>query len=296
MPATRKRRSISDDEELSDVGSKSTPSSGHYRHSQVVAWCLYAADWITVVVVVAVAIIILIPWPLSFRFLVTDTGIQQKYHNDRVSIDRVCVVLNSAIPIVVIMLWMGYHRRRLSEIHQALLGWAMSVSFCTLFTSICKHLGEIPSSDFLDLCQPNPADVAQSLRTGMPLSYQDCQNQDIKHAMHEYPVFSVSISACSMGYLSLFASVQLGLQLHPQVRRQLRAMSPDGHMARSRPGQTLISLISIVPAGAALAFPAIETRYHGGGHAWGYAFSIILGYAFALWGHVLYCYDLSTDL
>ncbi|KAJ2688688.1 hypothetical protein IWW39_001993 [Coemansia spiralis] len=296
MPSARTRRTSKDSDEHLSVASKSPPSSGSYPRSKVAAWFLYAADWITVIAVVATGAVILIPGPLDRQFLVTDPTIQQISHNDHVAIDRVCVVLTTAAPIVIIMLWMGYRRAKLNELHQAILGLAMSLSLCYLFTSIFKQLGGILSPDFLDLCRLPQADFDQAYRTGASVSFHQCQNKDIQGEMHEFPLFSVTISACGMAYLSLFASVQLGLHLHPEVRRRLKAMSPDGRIPRSRPGQTLISFICLLPVGAGMAFPGVETRYHGGGRGWGYAFSIFVGYLFGLWGHVLYCYDLTTGL
>ncbi|KAJ2056150.1 hypothetical protein GGH13_007635, partial [Coemansia sp. S155-1] len=318
MPAARTPHASKESDEHLSVASKSPPSSGSYSRSKVVAWFLYAADWITVVIVVAAAIVILIPKPLSMKFLVTDASIQQVYHNDRVSIDRVCVVLTTSIPTVIIMLWMGYRRAKLNELHQAILGLALSISLCSLFTSIFKQMGAIPSPDFLDLCQLSQEDFDRAYRTGVSVSFRQCQNKDINHEMREFPLFSITskyleliysalhvtfkssqntknwsdlflniyiVSSCGMAYLSLFASVQLGHQLHPEVRRRLKALSPDGRLARSRPGQTLISFICLLPVGAGMAFPGIETRYHGGGRGWGYALSILVGYLFALWGH-----------
>ncbi|KAJ2871168.1 phosphatidate phosphatase, partial [Coemansia aciculifera] len=296
MPATRTPHASKESDEHLSVASKSPPSSGSYSRSKVLAWFLYAADWITVVIVVATAIVILIPKPLTMKFLVTDASIQQVYHNDRVSIDRICVVLTTSIPTVIIMLWMGYRRAKLNELHQAILGLALSISLCTLFTSIFKQMGAIPSPDFLDLCRLPQEDFDRAYRTGASISFHQCQNKDINHEMREFPLFSVTISSCGMAYLSLFASVQLGHQLHPEVRRRLKALSPDGRLARSRPGQALISFICLLPVGAGMTFPGIETRYHGGGRGWGYALSIFVGYLFALWGHVLYCYDLTTGL
>ncbi|KAJ2909853.1 hypothetical protein GGI21_001464 [Coemansia aciculifera] len=193
MPVSRASHISKDDsDEHLSVASKSPPSSGSYPRSKVAAWCLYAADWITVVVVVVVAILILIPKPLSLRFLVTDPSIQQVYHNDRVSIDRVCVVLSTAVPVVIIMLWMGYRRAQLNEIHQAILGLAMAVSFCVLFTAIFKQIGAIPSPDFLDMCDLTQADFDTAFRTGVPISYQQCRNKDISAETHEFPPFSVT--------------------------------------------------------------------------------------------------------
>ncbi|KAJ2787016.1 hypothetical protein GGI15_001063 [Coemansia interrupta] len=128
----------------------------------------------------------------------------------------------------------------------------------------------------------------------MPLSYRECQNRNIKRELRLYPATVVTLSSSSMAYLSLFLSVQLGLRLHPQVRRQLRQIDPDESLARSRPGQTLISFICLLPIAAGMAFPAVQTKYQGGGHGWGYGFSTILGYIFALWGHILYCSDLQV--
>ncbi|KAJ2743709.1 hypothetical protein GGI20_003531 [Coemansia sp. BCRC 34301] len=192
MPAARAPHISKDSDEHLSVASKSPPSSASYPRTKVAAWCLYAADWITVVVVVATAMVILIPKPLELQFLVTDPSIQQVYHNDRVSIDRVCVVLSSSVPTVIIMLWMGYRRAQLNEIHQAILGLAMSVSFCSLFTAIFKQLGAILSPDFLHICQLSQGDFDRAYRTGVSVSYHQCQNNDIDHELHEFPLFSIT--------------------------------------------------------------------------------------------------------
>ncbi|KAJ2818197.1 hypothetical protein FBU31_005962, partial [Coemansia sp. 'formosensis'] len=172
MPAARTLHTSKDSDEHLSVASKSPPSSGSYSRSKVAAWFLYAADWITVVIVVSAGVVILIPKPLDMRFLVTDTSIQQVYHNDRVSIDRVCVVLSTSVPTVIIMLWMGYRRAKLNELHQAILGLALSLSLATLFTSIFKQLGAIPSPDFLDLCQLPQEDFDFAYRTGAAVSFR----------------------------------------------------------------------------------------------------------------------------
>ncbi|KAJ1650591.1 hypothetical protein GGF38_005787 [Coemansia sp. RSA 25] len=192
MPVARAPRMSKDSDEHLSVASKSPPSSGSYSRSKVAVWCLYAADWITVVAIVAAAMVILIPKPLERQFLVTDPSIQQIYHNDRVSIDRICVVLSTAVPVVVITLWMGYRRAQLNEIHQAILGLALSVSFCCLFTAIFKQLGAIFSPDFLDFCDLPQADFDRAFRTGASVSYHQCQNKDIYHEMHEFPLFSLT--------------------------------------------------------------------------------------------------------
>ncbi|KAJ2340617.1 hypothetical protein GGH92_006182, partial [Coemansia sp. RSA 2673] len=192
MPTARTPHASKESDEHLSVASKSPPSSGSYSRSKVVAWFLYAADWITVVIVVAAAIVILIPKPLSMKFLVTDASIQQVYHNDRVSIDRVCVVLTTSIPTVIIMLWMGYRRAKLNELHQAILGLALSISLCSLFTSIFKQMGAIPSPDFLDLCQLSQEDFDRAYRTGVSVSFRQCQNKDINHEMREFPLFSIT--------------------------------------------------------------------------------------------------------
>ncbi|KAI7833836.1 hypothetical protein BX661DRAFT_177648 [Kickxella alabastrina] len=198
--------------------------------------------------------------------------IQQKFlagnYND---ITRVCVVLSTAIP-----------RRPLSEIHHSILGLAMALSFSTLFMSLFKQMSDVLASDFLDRCKLSQEDFDRAYQTGVALSYKDCQNKNIKGDLHMYPVPLVSvISSCAMGYLSLFISIQLGLRLHPQVRRQLREIAPDDAISRSRPGQTLISFITLLPFAA------------GGGHGWGYAVGSLTGLAFAYWAHLLYCSDMA---
>ncbi|KAJ2300203.1 hypothetical protein IWW55_004025 [Coemansia sp. RSA 2706] len=94
----------------------------------------------------------------------------------------------------------------------------------------------------------------------------------------------------------MFASLHLGSWIHPQVRRQLQELSPRRFAYRSRPGQTLILFVSLLPFAAGMTFPALETEHHGGGNGWGNACSILLGLLFALMGHLIYCYDMPGAL
>ncbi|KAJ1668577.1 hypothetical protein IW140_002673 [Coemansia sp. RSA 1813] len=283
---------------LPSVSKSPSPSSEDHRHtlSKAKKWFLYAADWITVIVVAAISQLILIPWPHSQNFIVSDPAIQQEYHNDRKNIDRISIVLSTTVPTVIVMVWLGWFSRPLNEMHRVILGLATALSFCTLFTSIFRQISNVFSSDFISLCKPTQEAFENSVRFGTPISYSDCTNRDIHGQLHEYPIPSITISSCAAGYLSLFASVQLGLRLHPQVIYQLRQVVPAHRLQNSLHGQTLISFVCLIPIGAGMAFPAAESRYHGGGHGWSYAFSIILGYIFALWAHLLYCGDMSVAL
>ncbi|KAI8326410.1 hypothetical protein GQ54DRAFT_281737 [Martensiomyces pterosporus] len=279
--------------EQSSGAPKSAPTSEYVR-SNAQTWWLYAADWATVIIVTAVSQLIIIPWPGSVRFIVTDPNIQQEYSANVVDIVRVCVVLMTAVPVVAMLVWLGYHRRPLHEFHHAILGLANALSFCILFTNIFKQVNNDLSPDFIDRCKPSPGAFEQALRTGASLSYHDCTGEDIKQGIRQFPTVSIAISTCSMAYLSLFASIQFGLHVHPSARRQLQAMSSSGSLEYSRPGQTLASFICLLPIAAGLAFPAVETKYHGGGHGWGYMFGCITGLAFALWAHALYCSDMAV--
>ncbi|KAJ2556452.1 hypothetical protein EV175_001998 [Coemansia sp. RSA 1933] len=274
--------------------SPSPSSEDRYTRSRAKKWILYAADWATVIVATAISQLILIPWPLSQTFVATDPDIQQKFHDDGTNINRISIVLSTAVPTVVIMVWLGWFSRPLNEMHRAVLGLAMSLSFCVLFTSIFRQISGILSTDFISLCQPTQEALANSVRFGTPISYRDCTNHNIKGSLHEYPMESITISACAAGYLSLFGSIQLGLQLHPRVMRQLRRAVPADRLHNCVHGQTLVLFICLIPIGAGMGFPAAESRYHGGEHGWSFAFSIILGYVFALWGHILYCCDFSV--
>ncbi|KAJ2589449.1 hypothetical protein EV177_009237 [Coemansia sp. RSA 1804] len=276
--------------------SSPSPDNANHRCFNAREWTLYAADWITVIVVTAVSQLILIPWPLSHSFVLSDPEIQQEHHNDKKNIDRISIVLSTTIPTVIIMVWLGWFSRPLGEMHRTILGLAMALSFCALFTSIFRQIGNILSTDFISLCRPTQQAFINSIRLGRPITIDDCTNRNLKGGTHEYPAPSITISSCAAGYLSLFASVQLGLRLHPRVMRRLRQTMTVRQLQNSLHGQTLISFICLLPIGASMAFPAVEGRYHGGGHGWSYAFSIILGYIFALWAHMLYCGHLSTAL
>ncbi|KAJ2082158.1 hypothetical protein H4R24_001786 [Coemansia sp. RSA 988] len=281
----------SDEPPLSST-EKSASTSIDVRPTYIRSWLLYMADWAVAIAVTAVSQIILIPKPFSMTFIVTNPDIQQRYYDDQFDLTRVCVVLSTAIPTVIIVLWLGYFRRSVSDIHQALLGLGMALSFCALFTGIFKQTNIIPSSDFLDRCKLNQADFERSYRTGVALSYRDCNGKDVNRAVRYYPSFTMSISSCSMAYLSLFASIQLGLWLHPQVRRQLREIAPGRPANHNRPGQTLISLICLLPIAAGMSFIALEAKYHGPGNGWGTTSGIIIGFVAALWAHILYCSDM----
>ncbi|KAJ2399368.1 hypothetical protein GGI23_002697 [Coemansia sp. RSA 2559] len=282
---------------LPSVSKSPSPSSeDRHTHSKAKKWVLYAADWITVIVATVVSQLILIPWPAFQNFNATDPSIQQAYHNDNSNINRISIVLSTTVPTVIVMVWLGWFSRPLNEIHRTILGLAMALSFCALFTSILRQICGILSTDFISLCQPTQEALANSAQFGTSITFNDCTNHNIKGQLHEYPLPSITISACAAGYLSLFASIQLGLQLHPQVMRQLRQVVPADRLQNSLHGQTLVSFVCLLPIGAGMAFPAAESRYHGGGHGWTYAFSIILGYIFALWAHILYCSDLPVAL
>ncbi|KAJ1887489.1 hypothetical protein LPJ66_009088 [Kickxella alabastrina] len=288
---------MKDNRDDESVEIKSTPSSEYHTRHRAKTWALYAADWITVLIVVTISQLILIPWPKSVYFLVTDPDIQQKFlagnYND---IIRVCVVLNTAIPTVIMLVWLGFYRRPLSELHHSILGLAMALSFSTLFMSLFKQMSDVLASDFLDRCKLSQEDFDRAYQTGVALSYKDCQNKNIKDDLYMYPVIISVLSSCAMGYLSLFISIQLGLRLHPQVRRQLREIAPDDAISRSRPGQTLISFITLLPFAAGMTFPIILARDQGGGHGWGYALGSLTGLAFAYWAHLLYCSDMAIAI
>ncbi|KAJ2159953.1 hypothetical protein GGF46_002617 [Coemansia sp. RSA 552] len=276
---------------------RSLSASGRDQPWRARTWLLYAADWITIITTVAISQVILIPQPFAVQFLPADPGIQQRYTKDEFDITRSSIVLCTAIPIIIVILWLGYFRRPFSDIHQAVLGLGMALSLCVLFTSIFKQLSLILSSDFMDRCKPAPAALERALRAGTPLSYHDCTGPTTQSGLRFYPAFTVTVPSCSMAYLSLFASLQLGLWLHPQVRRQLRETAAPGcGLGLRRPGQMLISFVSLLPVAAGMTFPAMEAKYHGGGNGWGIACSILVGFFFALWAHIIYCSDMPSAL
>ncbi|KAJ2613570.1 hypothetical protein H4S08_002119 [Coemansia sp. RSA 1365] len=280
----------SEDPSLSST--EKSASSIDIGRSYARSWFLYVADWAVAIAITAVSQIILIPKPFSMTFIVTNPDIQQRHFVDKFDLTRVCIVLSTAIPAVIIIIWLGYFKRSVGDIHQALLGLAMALSFSALFTSILKQINVLPSSDFLDRCRLDQADFERSFRTGVALSYRDCKGPDTNSGVRYYPSFTISIISCGMGYLSLFASLQLGLWLHPQVQRQVREFAPERAANRNRPGQTLISLICLLPVAAGMTFPALEAKYHGPGNGWGKTSSIIVGFVAALWAHLLYCSDM----
>ncbi|KAJ2449404.1 hypothetical protein EV183_004916 [Coemansia sp. RSA 2336] len=255
-------------------------------------WFLYAADWIVAMAAVAVSQVILIPDPYAVSFVVTNPFIQQPHERDTFDVTRVCVVLGTAIPVVIMLLWLGAFRFSFKDIHLSLLGLGMALSFCALFTAIFKQAALVLSPDFLERCDLSPEDFERSFRTGARISYRACRGPNTVRGLRFYPEFTSTIPLCSLAYLSLFASLQLGLWLHPQVRRQVRAISPWHFASRSRPGQTLVSFISLLPIAAGMTFPALEAKYHGGGNGWGTAFGVLLGFIFALWAHIIYCSDM----
>ncbi|KAJ2226886.1 hypothetical protein H4R99_007675 [Coemansia sp. RSA 1722] len=276
---------------------KSAASTGDTNRDRFKIWFLYAADWIVVILAVVISQLILIPLPHSIMFLVTDPTIQQNFSDGSpVGTERVCVVLSTAVPTVIMVLWLGYFRRSAHEIHNSLLGLAMALSMCALFTSVYKQVGAILAPDFINKCDLSQDAFERSFRNNVPLSYRECQNKDIRRELRAFPSSVISVSSSSMGYLSLFLSLQMGLWLHPESRRQLRMIAPDDVVGYVRPGQTLVSFICLLPVAAGMTFAAIQTKYGGGGNGWGYAFSVILGYLFAIWGHVLYCSNMTVAL
>ncbi|KAJ2854391.1 hypothetical protein J3B02_002700 [Coemansia erecta] len=172
---------------------KSVASAGNLTRSRIKIWFLYAADWAVAILAVVISQLILIPLPHSVSFVVTDPSIQQKFTDgSRVSTERVCVVLCTAVPVVIMVLWLSCFRRPVHEIHQALLGLAMAMSFCILFTSIYSQVAVILAPDFLDKCNLRQDDFDRSLRTGVALSYRDCQNSDIRRELRAYPTAVVT--------------------------------------------------------------------------------------------------------
>lgn len=172
----------------------STPSSTYGQHRPATfKRLLYAADWLAVVVSVATGQLILIPKPHAINFLVTDPSIQQQYENDHFNISRVATIVCTSVPTVSIILWMGWFRRPLNEIHQAILGLYMALSFTSLFAGIFKQITYTLSPDFLRFCNPSPSDISLSVRTGIALPYQVCRNQNnLRQAMRIYPSISTA--------------------------------------------------------------------------------------------------------
>ncbi|KAJ1728391.1 hypothetical protein LPJ61_004059 [Coemansia biformis] len=297
-------RSNSSSDSDSDRGSKrrltpserSTPTSIYAKRTHVRAWFLYAADWAVVLVVTAVSQIILIPDIRRVTFVVTNPNIQQVHVHDDFGMVRAAVVLSTSVPAIIMLLWLGYFKHPFGDIHQAVLGLGMALSFCALFTAIFKQMCAILSPDFLSRCNPATSARDNAFRTGSTLSHYDCTGDELGDGMRYYPSYVASIPACGMSYLSLFAGHQLGLWLHPQARRRLGQIAPRQAADRNRPGQTLVSFISLLPVAAAMTFPAVETTYSGAGSGWGYACSIIIGAVFALWAHIIYCYDMPAAM
>ncbi|KAJ1966216.1 hypothetical protein GGI12_000238 [Dipsacomyces acuminosporus] len=248
--------------------------------------CLYALDWLIVLAALAVSQVITIPWSGTTRFFATDPEIQSKDSQNSTSFNRVVVVLTSSTPVVTMVIWLGYFKRPLIEFHSAILGLAQAMCFSMLFTSIFKQIGMILGPNFVDRCKPSFDAIQRSMATGVPLTFKDCTTTDtgaIKQASRAYPSVAVVLASCSGGYLALFASMHLGLRLHPSVRARL---TPADYPLR--PGQNLVSFLCLLPLVAGLVVPALQTSYAGGGRGWGNACSAILGYVFALWGHVIY--------
>ncbi|KAI9472614.1 hypothetical protein BX667DRAFT_516652 [Coemansia mojavensis] len=291
-PPPQQQQRLNSEEPLTATQDSSSASAYNRPITRPRTWFLYAADWIAAMAAVAVSQVILIPDPHAVTFVVTDPFIQQPHERDTFDITRVSVVLGTAIPVVIMLLWLGAFRFSFKDIHLSLLGLGMALSFCTLFTAIFKQATVVLSPDFLDRCDLPPEDFERSFQTGARISYRACRGPDTVPGLRFYPEFTTTIPICSLSYLSLFTSLQLGLWLHPQVRRQVRAISPWHLANRSRPGQTLVSFISLLPVAAGMSFPALEAKYHGGGDGWGTAFSIILGFIFALWAHIIYCSDM----
>ncbi|KAI9503591.1 hypothetical protein GGI25_003711 [Coemansia spiralis] len=178
---------------LSGISTSPAPSSEeYYKRSETKKWVLYAADWITVIIVTVISQLILIPWPLSNNFIASNPDIQQIHHDDDYGIDRISVVLSTAVPTVIIILWLGLLYRPLNELHRSILGLAMALSFCALFTSIFRQMSSILSSDFISLCRPTQEAYLRSVRFGTPISFDDCTNHDIKGSLHDYPMASIT--------------------------------------------------------------------------------------------------------
>ncbi|KAJ2778544.1 hypothetical protein H4R18_004541 [Coemansia javaensis] len=273
----------------SSTESHRTPNSMYGRSIRGWTLLLYAADWLIVLVATAVSQIILIPRTWTISFIVTNPDIQQRYNPDTFNLDRAAVVLCTAIPIIVMFVWLGCFKHPFRDIHHVALGLCMALSFAALFTSILKQMCAILSHDFIDRCKPHPDVLQSAFATGRPLTARDCTGDRMLRGLHFYPSYPAVIPACAGSYLGLFASHQLGLLLHPEVRRQIRQVAPCRLTNSNHPGQAVVSFISILPVAGGMAFPAVEARNFGGGSGWGYGCSVLLGFAFGLWGHIIYC-------
>ncbi|KAJ2757672.1 hypothetical protein IWQ56_006202 [Coemansia nantahalensis] len=274
----------------------STPSTVITKRAHARVLLLYAADWVVVVVVTAVSQIILIPDTSYVMFTVTNPNIQQRHIVDRFNIVRAAVTLSTSIPIITMFLWLGYFKHPFSDVHQAALGLGMALSFCALFTAIFKQMCAILSPDFLSRCRLDSDVFERAFLTGASLGIHNCTGSQLGDGARYYPSFTASIPACGLSYLSMFASRQLGLWLHPQTRHWTRQLAPQHAASRNRPGQTVVSFICLLPVAGAMVFPAVESKYFGAGSGWGYASSVLTGVAFALWAHVIYCYDMPAAL
>ncbi|KAJ1836294.1 hypothetical protein LPJ63_000431 [Coemansia sp. RSA 2711] len=183
---------LSSEEPIPAVEKSTSTFSGFQLARQPRTWFLYASDWAVVVAVTAISQIILIPEPATVSFIVTDPYIQQVHYHDKFDITRASVVLSTAIPAIVVIIWLGWFRHPFSDIHLAVLGLGMAMSFCALFTAIFKQTTVILAADFLDRCQLDPADYDRSFTTGARLSYRRCKGVDTIRGVRYFPAFTAS--------------------------------------------------------------------------------------------------------
>ncbi|KAJ1963564.1 hypothetical protein GGI12_001977 [Dipsacomyces acuminosporus] len=184
--------------------SKSASTSEYIKTSIVKVWWLYMADWVTAIVVVTIAQLIYIPKSHSVRFSATDPSIQQQHRDDHGDVNKLCVVLMTAVPVVVMLGWLGYYRRPVYEFHHAVLGLACAMSFCVLFTSIFKQIGYQLSPDFLERCSPRADRFRQALHSGTPLSFHDCTHRDAESGLTEYPDVSITRKSFQHMHMRLY--------------------------------------------------------------------------------------------
>ncbi|ORX73618.1 hypothetical protein DL89DRAFT_263658, partial [Linderina pennispora] len=234
-----------------------------FRLSRVRRWWLYYCRGI-----------IMIPEPRAQRFLVTDPRIQQVDHDDHTNINRIAVIIATAVPLVAIIVWCSYKDRPFREYHHAILGLATAISFTSAV---------ILSPGFIDICAPTPEVYRKA--------FLNCHGK-LYHSMRYYPYVSSALSSSSMGYLGLYFSKELGLHLHPSVRQRLQRTNGYRGAEYSRPGQTLVWFVCILPYAAGMAYPAVQIEHRGGGRGWEVVCGIIIGTIFAVWGHVLYVADI----
>ncbi|KAJ4339549.1 hypothetical protein N0V87_003247 [Didymella glomerata] len=186
----------------------------------------YASDYVGLALLVSGYIFIqFLAEPFHRMFYLSDLRIAYPHAlHERVNVAWLFIYAG-AIPLLVLIAWIGVTRPGTHKAHVTLLGWLASMILTLFLTDVIKNAVGRPRPDLIARCKPAPGTPANTLVT-----FEVCTETN-HHVLHDgwrsFPSGHSSFSFSGLGYLALFVAGQCHVyRPRADLARVLLALAP----------------------------------------------------------------------